>query len=521
MSGHGCLRSVVLVIALIALPFDGVAGQALLDEPATEPVLLADAGVIDEPSNTEAAGQVSVGSGSNLGTVRFYANNWTRVSGWDYFNPGSTGGDPSYGYVANRLRIGMRWQTANTELHAAGQQVQFSGVPTSAAGPGPLGLGAAYRGQGNASTNPGGLYVRYLHFDVKKIGNTGLSFSFGRFGYSGGGESTAADSPKVNRVKAMRVTDKLIGEFGWSLYQRGFDGVRGDWTHGFGKVTVAAFQPTQGGFENRAGISIDDIRVHTGVWTLGSVVPNSELQLFLYDYDDERNVTGFRPDGSGLKSTNGIDVRIQNAGFHLVSANRAGSGEVDSLVWYSYQTGSWFGQTHRAQAVALEAGYQWDAPMRPWLRVGYLRGTGDDDPTDQTHGTFFQMLPTTRKYSLSTAYNMMNNTDLFVQALLTPAPGWSIRADYHKIGLSNANDRWHFGAGATQAKGTVFGFGTRPSFGESSFGNVFEVQASHTINSHWSVSGYYGHIRGSNVVRGNFPGSDKFNFAYFENVLKF
>ena len=245
------------------------------------------------------------------------------------------------------------------------------------------------------------------------------------------------------------------------------------------------------------------------------------MQLFFHDYDDERNVTGNRPDNSGLTSANGIDVRIQNSGFHLVSAYSAGPGEFDSLVWYSYQTGSWFGQTHRAQAVALEAGYQLNFPMNLWLRMGYLRGTGDEDATDQTHGSFFQMLPTTRKYSLSTAYNLMNNTDLFAQVLLSPASGWNIRTDFHRIGLSNGNDRWYFGAGATQSKGTTFGFGGRPSFGQSRLGNVIEVQASRAINSHWSISGYYGHIFGSDVVGRNFSASDQFNFMYLENMIRF
>ncbi len=458
--------------------------------------------------------------GSGPGNYRFYVRNWTRVSTWDFFDPGPTGGDPNYSYVANRLRVGVQWQNDEVELHAAVQGVQFAKLPGSAAGPGPLGLGAVYRGHGGGP-HPGSVYIRYLYMNLKDIGETGLSFRFGRMGFTGGAEGTS-DRGKINRVRGMRVGDKLVGEFGWSLFQRSFDGGRADWDHGFGRLTIGAFQPTQGGFEERAGVSIDEIKLYTAAWTLldNEVVPNNEVQAFFYNYNDERPITAARPDNSGLSTGGLMNLDLRTVGFHAIGAYEVGGGELDTLGWYAYQTGSWFNQRHRAQAMAAEIGYQWNVGPRPWLRAGYLRGTGDEDPTDDKHGTFFQMLPTTRLYALTTAYNLMNNTDLFVQALLAP-PNWSIRADYHHVGLSNSMDRAYFGAGATQAKGTVSGYGARPSGGENDFGDVFEIQATRTINSHWSITGYYSHIVGGKVVQANFPGSKHFNFAYIENAFSF
>ena len=454
-------------------------------------------------------------------SYRFYLDNWTRVSGWDYFDPGPSGGDPTYSYIANRLRLGFLWQNEKIEVHVAAQGVQFGGLPDTASGPGPLGLGAVYRGHGGGP-NPGGLYVRYLYTHLKDIGNSGLSLRLGRMGYAGGSEGSS-DRGKINRLRSMRVGQKLIGEFGWSQFQRSFDGVRVDWNHGPGLVTLGALQPTQGGFEERAGVSIDGIRVYTGAWTLedDSALPGNELQFFIYDYSDDRPIDSVRPDNTGQATGGRMNLDIRNFGFHAIGAYPLGPGELDSLVWYSYQTGSWFDQPHRAQGMAFELGYQWDVGMRPWLRAGYLRGTGDEDGSDQRHGTFFQMLPTTRLYSLTTTHNLMNNTDLFVQALLAPTPDWSVRIDYHHLGLSNAADRWYFGAGATQAKGTVSGYGVRASGGETAFGKALEVQATRTINRHWSITGYYGHVVGGNVVRASFPAGRHFNFAFIENALSF
>ena len=130
------------------------------------------------------------------------------------------------------------------------------------------------------------------------------------------------------------------------------------------------------------------------------------------------------------------------------------------------------------------------------------------------------MLPTVRKYSLTASYNLMNSTDLFVQAILRPRPPLGLRIDLHRIGLSESADRWYFGSGATQKRGTIFGYGARTSNGSTDFGTVIEGAASYTVNSHWSVNGYLGLINGGDVVRGSFDG-DKLTFGYFENVVSF
>ena len=83
------------------------------------------------------------------------------------------------------------------------------------------------------------------------------------------------------------------------------------------------------------------------------------------------------------------------------------------MVWAAGELGDWYGQPHRAGSVAAEMGHRWtQAPMRPWLRAGYLYASGDGDADDDRHGTFFQMLPSSRKYALSSVYAQMNLRDL-------------------------------------------------------------------------------------------------------------
>ena len=100
------------------------------------------------------------------------------------------------------------------------------------------------------------------------------------------------------------------------------------------------------------------------------------------------------------------------------------------------QLGDWYGLSHRAGSVALEAGHRWTrAAWRPWLRAGYLWASGDDDWRDDRHTTFFQMLPSSRRYALSSAYAQMNIRDVFAQAMIEPRR-FNARIEIHRLSLA-------------------------------------------------------------------------------------
>lgn len=450
--------------------------------------------------------------------VSFFLANWTRAEYWRFFEPARGGGDPTYGDVANRLQFGLRRTSRRYDLLAAGQYVKFGGLPTSASGPGPLGVGAVYFDH-SGRRDSRQLYLRYLTLRLRDLA-PGLTLQIGRMGYTSGAEASSGQL-KIEAVKRQRVDSRLLGEFEWSLYQRGFDGVRVDWDRPAWHATAAAFRPTQGGFEEVAGITIDDIDVVAGTWSFrpGRPLPRTDWQLFTFRYSDHRRVTA-RPDNTGRRATR-VDVDVTTFGTTLVGAYPWGDGEADLLFWLAVQTGSWYELAHRAQSMALEAGYQWaKTPGRPWVRAGWLRASGDEDPADGRHGTFFQMLPTVRKYSLSATYSQMNLVDVFAQAWLAPHPRTTVRLDLHRIGLATQADLWYSGSGATQEEGTVFGYAGRPSRGATTLGTVTEGSVDVRLSRRWSVNGYVGVIRGGEVVRRTFAGR-WLVFAYVENVLQF
>lgn len=466
-----------------------------------------------------AAGQTPQTSAPQATVTIWSLRNWSRVEMWRFFEPPSGGGDHEYAYAANRLLAAARRTGPRYELSAALQYVQFGGLPTAATGPGPLGAGAVYFSHAGRSDSRQ-VYLRYLNLQLKNV-LPGLSVQAGRMPYSSGAEA-ASGNPKIEAVKRQRVDARLVGEFGWSLYQRAYDGLRVDAAGRVWSATALAVHPTQGGFEDAAGLMMPDVTVIGSSFTLKPeiVIPGTEWQLFAIRYIDDRPVTA-RPDNSG-RSASDVDVDLNTFGTTFVAASTPRDGhQWDVLFWFAGQTGSWYEQTHRAISVATEVGHQWTAaPWRPWVRAGFLRASGDNDPADDRHGTFFQMLPTVRQYAQSASHSQMNNTDLFVQALLRPRPSLGLRVDVHRLGLASARDLWYFGSGATQARGATFGFSGRPSNGATDLGTSVEASADYAISPHWSVNGYVGVTRAGKVVRGTFPGHTM-TFGYVENVLQF
>jgi len=442
---------------------------------------------------------------------------WTRAEVWRFFQPRPGGGDPDYADIANRLQAGYERHAPKYDVSGLLQYVQFGNLPTNAVGPGPLGTGALYYQQ-SGETNSHQVYLRYLYLRLKDV-VPNVTAQVGRFGYTSAAESPSGDAA-IEAVKRQRLDSRLIGEFEWALYQRGFDGVRVDVDRPGWHATGSVFRPTQGGFEESAGAEIKHITVSAGEVTMkpGSLTRHTDWQFFANRYDDTRDVQA-RPDNTDL-TANAVDVHINTFGASAAGVYPSGPGRIDAVGWFAGQTGDWYGQTHRAFAVAAEAGYQWAGSRgRPWVRGGWFHGSGDANPADNRHNTFFPVLPTMRKYSLSTVYSLMNLDDLFAQVLVFPNPKLNVRVDLHRLTLAEAADRWYSGSGANAATGTSFGYSGRRSSGATSLGTMLEGSVDRSISSHWSVNGYAGVMHGGAIVHGLFAG-DWLTFVYIENVLR-
>lgn len=446
---------------------------------------------------------------------RWSVTNVSRVESWSYFDP-LPGGNPDYTFLANRLRLGVTGTWSRIDVNGSVQYVQFGGLPTQAFGPGALGTGALYYDH-SGRTDSHGIYLRTLTARVRLPG--GIAIQAGRFGYQSGAESPSGHA-KIEAVKRARLDSRLVGEFEWSLYQRTFDGARVDVERKAWHLSGAWFTPTQGGFEEDAGARLSRVDVGSATFTLrpSVAVPATDVAVFALRYDDHRPVAA-RPDNVGV-SAERVDAGITTLGVAAIGSVSAGQGEADWFVWFAGQTGSWYEQRHRAWSLAVEGGYQWKTRWQPWLRGGVLHASGDDDPRDDRHGTFFPMLPTVRKYAFTTAYAPMNLRDTFVEFIARPMPRVSARVDVRRLWLAAPADLWYTGSGATQERGSTFGYAGRRSGGSTDLGTVLEGAADVSLGKHLSLNGFVGSIHGGRVVQTIFAGH-WLRFAYLESVIQF
>ena len=73
---------------------------------------------------------------------------------------------------------------------------------------------------------------------------------------------------------------------------------------------------------------------------------------------------------------------------------------------------------------------------KPWLRIGVNVATGDDDPADGDHDTFFNVLPTNHiYYGFADQLAFQNLWNSFVQLRLAPHPMLALNLFVHQFRL--------------------------------------------------------------------------------------
>ncbi|MEP7117120.1 MAG: alginate export family protein [Acidobacteriota bacterium] len=460
------------------------------------------------------------------GDTTFVVRNLTRAELWRFFEPRVGGGvHPDYVFAGNRSTLGARYDGSRWALRGAIQYVRLENLPTGAIGPGLLGTGGAYFFQANGTFSYQ-FYLRGLSLTFKRA--AGASWlEAGRFSRAAADEPASGDAT-IDTLTRGSLNGRLLGDMEWSLYQRAWDGLRGGVVRDGWRATLTAAVPTQGTYEESANLAMYHVRVVAAEVTTrpGRLVRHTALTTFAYGYDDDRQVTT-RPDNQGSSANSAVaaptraDVRIGTVGGSLAGAYPQGSRRWDVLLWTAGQAGDWYGQSHRAYALAAQGGHQWaGAPWRPWLRAGVDYASGDRDPGDDRHGTFFAMLPSGNQFSRSSTYALSNIVDAWGEVRVSPAPSVDAQLALHHVDLAHGADGWYTGSGATMRSGNYFGFQTRPSNGATQLGAIVEGEVTWRPIRWWTLRAYGAHMAGGDVVRNLFGGA-RLTTAWLESLFSF
>jgi len=238
------------------------------------------------------------------------------------------------------------------------------------------------------------------------------------------------------------------------------------------------------------------------------------------EYDDWRRVLKTDNQPPSLQTANTGNIVINTFGGHSIHALDTDAGTIDLMVWGLGQTGRWGVQKQRSGALDAEAGFQpRTTRLKPWIRGGYTWSSGDDNPVDNTHGTFFQLLPTPRPYARFPFFNMMNIEDIYGSLILRPDSKVTTRSDFHPLRLTSKNDLWYSGGGVFQP--WTFGYTGRSTSGRRSLANLYDTSVDYRPNSKLTLTGYFGYAQGLAVIQQIYPKGKNGSLGYIEVLCRF
>lgn len=455
-----------------------------------------------------------------IGDITLAGSFRSRVEGWNWFGDAAAG---EYTYPGSILRVGVAQSTTTVDWQIEMAAPFVLGLPNNAVAPGAagaLGLGANYYASNDGEKDTASAFVKQASVRFKELaGVPGQSLKIGRFEFVDGTETSPKDST-VASLKRDRIAHRLIGNFGFSHVGRSVDGAQYAIDRGAWNVTAVAFRPTRGVFDVNGWGDLD-VNAFYGAVTraAGSKGHPAEWRLFTIEYDDYRSEP-VKVDNRPLtvRRADTSNINVATFGGHYLRADETAAGTFDVLIWGALQSGSWGAEVQRSGAIALEGGWQPDVAWSPWIRGGWTFGSGDGNPNDNLHGTFFQLLPTPRVYARFPFFNMMNTSDAFGEAILRPSKRLTIRGDVHALRLADVNDLWYSGGGAYQP--STFGYTGRPSNGRAPLATLSDLGADVSVSSRLTVSGYYGYASGQPVTDAIY-GSGPAHLAYLELLVRF
>lgn len=442
---------------------------------------------------------------SDAGAQTFSGSVRARGESWRWFDHPVA--NNSYAFAGALLRLAVADQGPRMAWRIELAAPLLVGLPDDAVAPAPggqLGGGASYWQANDSSENVAHVFLKQAFVRVgKSPAQGGHSLRLGRFEFIDGAELVPGNV-SLAALKRDRIAHRLIGNFGWTHVQRSYDGLHYSYDRAGGNRTFVALRPTRGVFDANGWGGLDVALLYGSLSRGGT---SHDWRVFFGSYHDYREEPRpLKADNRpvAVRAADTRDIGVQLVGAHYLRSVSTSAGAVDLLGWGTFQWGDWGTLAHRAFGFSAEAGMQPAVlpVVKPWLRVGYTRTSGDDEPTDGRHGTFFQVLPTPRIYARFPFYNLMNLEDASLSLILRPGGRLTLRGEAHHLRLTESADLWYAGGGAFEP--ATFGYAGRPANGARDLGTLYDLSADWRVNQYMSINAYGAVVRGGDVVGGSY-----------------
>ena len=441
-------------------------------------------------------------------SINYFGTLRMRSESWNWFQPASPGVDGNYTFSHNQLRFGGVLPPGHRVSGLRPFETLFEveaplllGLPKHAIAPAPegsFGAGAAYR-LANGSQQ-GSLFIKQAYIRMPQTADS-PEVQIGRMELMDGSEIMAKNAD-LAYIQTQRTSSRLFGTDPFTAVGRSMEGVKLTRTRPGHVLTAAAFYPVTGAFNLDGGDTITKVRQ---VYFADSrSTQNTSNRWFVESFTDARGIKAI--DNASVSTTGAINVTT--VGGHAITAATRGAVRTDALFWGAMQGGEWGSSRIQSNAALAEVGIKHPALGGWWLRGGGAHFSGDSNPTDNKHATFYPQLTAPRLYGRTPIYTEANVNDIFLM-LIKRNKKETLRLETHGLYLDKLEDRWYSLGGAFQATGP-FGLVAKPSGGSRSLGSLVDISYDVTMNPRDTVSLYAGYFHGGDVVKASYAGQSAF-----------
>jgi hypothetical protein len=184
---------------------------------------------------------------------------------------------------------------------------------------------------------------------------------------------------------------------------------------------------------------------------------------------------------------------------------------------------------HDAWALVMQGGHTWkDAPFKPRLALIVAVASGDRSSTDDTSGTFQNLLPSNHGlYGAMDLSSLQNIEDFRLSLSLKPSAVTSLAIDVHQQYLETTRDYWYNPAGVPRntpgaAPGSGRGFGVNPGY-NSNLGQELDVIAGWAVVHGLLLEAGCAHFFRGGYIRQSFRavGAKDANYGYVQLTANF
>ena len=326
-------------------------------------------------------------------------------------------------------------------------------------------------------------------------------------------------------LKQNRINNRLISPNPFSFIGHSYDGLEFTSQTTDHTATLMASLPTRGSYDLNGSDTLTDIKVVYVASTFPRASQSADhvtdSRVFGIFYEDTRGSKVLKTDNrpQSARQKDGAAIDIGTFGGHDVRVFPVGRGRMDTLLWMAGQVGKWGTENQGAYAADVEIGYQpRDPRLHSWFRAGYYYGSGDGNPNNSQHGTFFPILPSGRTYARFPFFATSNLQDAFAELILRPTNKILIRSDIRKLALVDNHDLYYTGSGAYN--NSNFGYTGRTGSNSHDLATLLDTSLDYQVSPTTLLIFYAAYASGGKVLSSIYKGCDA-GFAYIELQQRF